>query len=105
MDRRGRPDRRSRGERRSGSERRLDLVSTRVPTGGERRATPRRSSERREGDERRLALPLANQLRAVIDLLFQVNPERLVEGDRRRFESAIFRLRYAIDTLDETDEP
>lgn len=79
-------------------------MPARVPADGERRADHRRQLERRAGTERRLSLPLANQLRAVVDLLFQVSPERLVESDRRRFEAAIFRLRYTIDSLEDPDD-
>jgi hypothetical protein len=39
----------------------------------------------------------------VIELLFRVSPERLTDEDRRRFDAAIFRLRYALDSLE--DEP
>jgi hypothetical protein len=74
----------------------------RTPQAGERR----RRVERRTGVERRLALPLNGQLRTVIELLFRVSPDHLTDEDRRRFDAAIFRLRYAIDALEnEQAEP
>ncbi|HXV90224.1 MAG TPA: hypothetical protein VD707_02585 [Gemmatimonadales bacterium] len=102
-DRRAPADRRRRVERRSGSERR-DGAAPRTPAASERRRrSERRRADRRAGVERRLALPLTGQLRTVIELLFRVSPERLTDEDRRRFDAAIFRLRYALDSLE--DEP
>ena len=46
-------------------------------------------------------LPLGGQLRTVIDLLFQVDAAGLTDDDRRRFDAAIFRLRFALDRLEE----
>jgi hypothetical protein len=98
----GASDRRHRGERRSGAERRVAPGGVRTPQAGERR----RRVERRTGVERRLALPLNGQLRTVIELLFRVSPDHLTDEDRRRFDAAIFRLRYAIDALEnEQAEP
>lgn len=103
-DRRDPSDRRRRIERRSGVERRLEGAEPRVPPLGERRRrSERRRAERRAGVERRLALPISGQLRTVIELLFRVSPDRLADEDRRRFDAAIFRLRYALDSLE--DEP
>ena len=103
-DRRTTPDRRRRVERRSGAERRIDEAPQGAPPADERRAsTERRRADRRSGAERRLALPLADQLRVVIDMLFQVSPDRLSDDDRRRFDTAVFRLRYALESLE--DEP
>jgi hypothetical protein len=101
-DRRGAADRRHPIERRSGAERRVAAPSGRIPPGGERRRrSERRRVERRAGMERRLALPLVGQLRTVIELLFRVSPDRLNDEDRRRFDAAILRLRYAIDSVEE----
>ena len=101
-DRRSPSDRRQPSERRSGTERRIAPATARVPPGGERRRrSERRRVERREGLERRLALPLAGQLRTVIELLFRVSPDRLNDEDRRRFDAAIFRLRYAIESVED----
>jgi hypothetical protein len=77
----------------------------RTPAAGERRRrSERRRADRRAGVDRRLALPLTGQLRTVIELLFRVSPERLTDEDRRRFDAAIFRLRYALESL-EDEEP
>jgi len=101
-DRRGASDRRRRAERRSGSERRIERGGLHQPVTGERRRrSERRHTERRSGVDRRLALPLDGQLRTVIELLFRVSPERLTDEDRRRFDAAIFRLRYAIESLED----
>jgi hypothetical protein len=101
-DRRRATDRRQRPERRSGAERRVSGEVARVPPTGDRRApADRRRAPRRSGAERRLALPLAGQLRLVIDLLFQVHPGSLSDDDRRRFDTAIFRLRYALESLED----
>jgi len=103
-DRRNAADRRRRAERRSGGERRGDEAAPRVPAASERRRrSERRRADRRAGVERRIALPLTGQLRTVIELLFRVSPDRLNDEDRRRFDAAIFRLRYALESLE--DEP
>lgn len=102
-DRRNQADRRATPERRVNGERRLQVVAA-APGTDERRVNgPRRQGERRAGDERRLALPMTHQLRTVIDLLFRVNPGRLADDDRRRFDAAVLRLRYALDTLQDSD--
>ena len=101
-DRRGAPDRRAEEDRRSGSERRAASETPPAPATGDRRRAPdRRLGARRGGGERRLALPIGGQLRTVIELLFQVDPAKLTEADRRRFDTAIFRLRFALDRLEE----
>ena len=103
-DRRSPADRRRRAERRSGAERRAGEAAPRLPVASERRRrAERRSADRRGGVERRLSLPLTGQLRTVIELLFRVSPDRLNDEDRRRFDAAIFRLRYALESLE--DEP
>lgn len=103
-DRRSLSERRRRAERRSGAERRLEGEQAGTPPTGDRRGrAERRRAERRTGDERRLALPLAGQLRTVIELLFHVRPDRLTDEDRRRFDAAILRLRYALESIE--DEP
>lgn len=103
-DRRDPSDRRGRVERRSGAERRVDAAAPRVPPAGERRRrSERRRADRRAGADRRMVLPLTGQLRTVIELLFRVSPDRLTDEDRRRFDAAIFRLRYALESLE--DEP
>jgi hypothetical protein len=103
-DRRSPADRRRRAERRSGAERRGDGRAPRTPAASERRRrAERRRADRRAGVDRRLALPLTGQLRTVIELLFRVSPDRLTDEDRRRFDAAIFRLRYALESLE--DEP
>lgn len=103
-DRRSPADRRRRAERRSGAERRAGEAAPRLPVASERRRrAERRRADRRGGVERRLSLPLTGQLRTVIELLFRVSPDRLNDEDRRRFDAAIFRLRYALESLE--DEP
>lgn len=102
-DRRSPADRRRRAERRSGAERRVGVAPPAPAPGERRRRSERRRTERRAGVERRLALPLTGQLRTVIELLFRVSPDRLTDEDRRRFDAAIFRLRYALESLE--DEP
>lgn len=103
-DRRTSADRRAGRERRTGQERRSGVIGT-VPTQSERR-TPadRRRGQRRAGLERRFALPIAQQLRTVIDLLFSVDPGRLGDEDRRRFDAAILRLRFTLDRVADQDD-
>lgn len=96
-DRRLSVDRRIPRERRSGRDRRAGSPLS-APVSGERRR-----QDRRTGLERRFALPLAQQLRTVIDLLFLVDPARLGDEDRRRFDAAILRLRFTLDRIEDTD--
>jgi len=75
-----------------------------VPAASERRIpSDRRREQRRAGLERRFALPIAQQLRTVIDLLFSVDPGRLGDEDRRRFDAAILRLRFTLDRVADSD--
>jgi len=103
-DRRLGAERRAARERRAGRDRRASERVHPAPLASERRAAAdRRRQERRAGLERRFALPLAQQLRTVIDLLFRVDPGRLGDEDRRKFDAAILRLRFTLDRVEDAD--
>ena len=94
------PDRRARIERRSGQERRVE----RKPVTVERRkGGDRRRSERRKGVERRLALQSgAQQLQTALAILSQLaDSKSLRDDDRRLLDSAMLRLRFATERMNE----
>jgi hypothetical protein len=91
LDRRGLADRRSLSERRSGAEERAEA------------AGERRKSERRAGMERRLALQsAAGQMHTAIGLLMRIAESgTLSDEDLRLLDTAILRLRFAAERLEE----
>lgn len=95
-----------RRDRRGGTERREDerrLVIEPVPV--ERRAAGdrRQDPERRRGSDRRGA-GVSDQIRSALALIIQV-AERGELGDehRRDLDTAVFRLRFALDRLETED--
>lgn len=86
------PDRRDVEERRTGGDQR----AARVPVPIERR-----KSERRTGVERRLAMQSAAfQLRTALDLLERVAQSgSLRDDDRRMLDTAMLRLRFAVERM------
>jgi hypothetical protein len=90
-------DRRLEPERRSSRDRRVDDVSVPID---------RRTRERRAGPDRRLELDSATgQLHAALGLLTRaVEAGTLSDDERRLLDSAMLRLRFALDTL-ETELP
>ncbi len=78
-------------------------------TSGDQRAAPvpvpteRRKSERRAGVERRLAMQSASfQLRAALDLLARVaESSKLSDDDRRALDTAMLRLRFAVERMEQ----
>ena len=98
-ERRERAERRGR-ERRSGKERRTKSI----PVQTERRSgTERRRGERRAGIDRRLTLQSGTaQMQAVLGILLQLAQSRsLNDEDRRLLDTAVLRLRFAAETMDE----
>jgi hypothetical protein len=94
------PDRRARLERRSGRERRV----TDKPVAVERRkGGDRRRTERRKGIDRRLALQSgAQQMQTALGLLAQLaQSQSLNDEDRRLLDTAMLRLRFATERMDE----
>jgi hypothetical protein len=97
------PDRRRRraANRRLVSERRS---STDRRTGGgtvlRLEVDRRREGERRAPVDRRDASHTpVDQIRNAIDLLHAITPDRLPDEDRRLLDTALFRLRFALDRL------
>jgi len=88
MDRRDVEDRRTRGDQRA--------APTPVPS-------ERRKSERRTGAERRIALQSAAvQLRTALDLLERVAESgTLSDDDRRALDTAMLRLRFAVERMEQ----
>ncbi|MGH7529211.1 MAG: hypothetical protein ACREMN_02415 [Gemmatimonadales bacterium] len=100
-ERRERADRRAR-ERRSGKDRRVN----RTPVDIDRRSgDDRRSGERRSGIDRRLALASgATQMQAALGILVQLAQSRsLNDEDRRLLDTAVLRLRFAADRLEDAE--
>lgn len=93
-------DRRARIERRSGKERRGDAKPVPVER---RKGGDRRRSERRKGIDRRLALQSgAVQMQTALGLLAQLAQSRsLSDEDRRLLDTAMLRLRFASERLEE----
>lgn len=94
------PDRRARLERRSGGERR----SERKPVAVERRkGGDRRRTERRKGIDRRLAVQSgAQQMQTAMGLLMQLAQSKsLSDEDRRLLDTAMLRLRFATERMEE----
>lgn len=94
------PDRRARLERRSGQERRTarKAVAVERRKGGDRRRT-----ERRKGIDRRLALQSsAQQLQTALAILSQLGDSKaLRDEDRRLLDSAMLRLRFATERMND----
>ena len=91
-------------ERRGSTDRRS--LDRRVTIRGERTGSERRSTgERRTGLERRLAILSAEgQIREALRLLTEVIDRGAAPDDEQRsLESAMVRLRYALDRLEEED--
>ncbi|HET9707474.1 MAG TPA: hypothetical protein VFP39_04135 [Gemmatimonadales bacterium] len=89
-------------ERRGSRDRRA--VDRRASVRGERTTVERRSNgDRRTGLERRLAvLSAEGQIREALRLITEIIDRRAPPDDERRsLESAIVRLRYALDRLQE----
>jgi hypothetical protein len=94
------PDRRARLERRSGEDRRGD----RKPVAVERRkGGDRRRTERRKGIDRRLALQSGTQqMQTALGLLMKLAQSKtLSDEDRRLLDTAMLRLRFATERMDE----
>ena len=79
-------------DRRSGEDKRVDHVPVTVD---------RRRSDRRQGIERRLALQsAAGQLQTAMGLLLQVaDSATLTDDERRLLETAMLRLRFAVERM------
>lgn len=91
-------------ERRGSSDRRI--IDRRVAVRGDRTGGERRTKgERRTGLERRLAILSAEgQIREALRLLTEiVDRGSAPEDERRSLESAMVRLRYALDRLESED--
>lgn len=88
------PDRRDVPERRSGGDQRAARAAVPVE---------RRKSQRRTGVERRLAMQSAAfQLRAALDLLARVAESgTLSDDDRRALDTAMLRLRFAVERMEQ----
>jgi hypothetical protein len=93
-------DRRARLERRSGRERRGDdkPVAVERRKGGDRRRT-----ERRKGLDRRLAVQSgAQQMQTALGLLMKLAQSKsLSDDDRRLLDTAMLRLRFATERMDD----
>jgi hypothetical protein len=88
-------------ERRAANDRRV--LNRRVSIRGERAASERRNTgDRRTGLERRLAILSAEgQIREALRLLTEVIDRGAAPDDEQRsLESAMVRLRYALDRLE-----
>ena len=60
------------------------------------------NGDRRSGQERRLAMLSAeDQIREALRLLTQVVEDGAPENEQRRLESAMLRLRFALDRLEQ----
>lgn len=92
-------DRRSTSERRDLLERRMGVEQPGQRPGEERR----RNGERRTGVERRLSIQSASdQIRGALRLLTRViEMGAVAEQEMRTLESAMLRLRFALDRLEE----
>ncbi len=91
-------------DRRGSTDRRV--VSRRVSTRSDRAGTERRANgDRRTGLERRLAILSAEgQIREALRLLTEViDHSSAPDEERRSLESAMVRLRYALDRLETED--
>ena len=98
-------DRRSGVERRSSERRKtLTLVKTERRAGGERRRSRarRRDAERRSGAERRTEETAAEHIRNALQLVAHVAESGALDDELRRdLDAAMFRLRFAIDQLEQ----
>src|SRR2546425_105118 len=98
-------DRRSGVERRSGERRKtLTLVKTERRAGGERRRSRERreDAERRSGAERRTEETAAEHIRNALQLVAHVAESGALDDELRRdLDAAMFRLRFAIDQLEQ----
>lgn len=92
-----RKNRREKSDRRSGAERR----TKQAPVEQERR----KSGQRRSGLERRLELETAgDQIQAALDLLtYALEQGVLLDVDQWLLETAVARLRLAMEQLDEEE--
>lgn len=112
MDRRRRADRRTGHDRRSGAERRSPESqpedSPFLYVHGERRSghDRREGGDRRSGLDRRGPETPQDQIRRALDLVaFVAESTDLPDDERRALDSAIMRLRFALDRLGHADEP
>lgn len=112
MDRRRRADRRTGHDRRSGAERRSPESqpedSPFLYVHGERRSghDRREGGDRRSGLDRRAPETPQDQIRRALDLVaFVAESTELPDDERRALDSAIMRLRFALDRLAHADEP
>ena len=98
-------DRRSGVERRSSERRKtLTLVKTERRAGGERRRSRARrgDAERRSGAERRTEETAAEHIRNALQLVAHVAESGALDDELRRdLDAAMFRLRFAIDQLEQ----
>lgn len=90
-------------ERRGSNERRT--LNRRGAIRGERAGVERRNNaDRRTGLERRLAILSAEgQIREALRLLTEVIDRGAPDDEQRSLESALVRLRYALDRLQEEE--
>lgn len=106
IDRRHRTDRRTGPDRRSGTDRRSPDArpedSPFLYIHGERRSghDRREGSDRRSGLDRRAPETPQDQIRRALDLVaFVAESTELTDEERRALDSAIMRLRFALDRL------
>ncbi len=95
---RGRKNRRDKADRRGGADRRNKQTAVELER--------RRGSERRTGLERRLELETAgDQIQAAVDLLtYALDQGILIDVDRWLLQTAVARLRLAVEQLGEATD-